>query len=228
MISSRPEEDLVPDACPLRRGPLVDGPGQARRRPLLGAPADLLAALPTVLIDRTGIDPGTRDDVMVGCVGDADEQSATPGRQAWLAAGYPVHVPSMTIERKCSSGQQALKFAQSILPSANDIVIAAGMSRWPGAHGLGPTGADPYGTGVTNRFPDMVPQGVSAELVADKWGVSRAQLDEYSARSHGRAAAVAADGGFGRRAEHRQLAEASAASAGRTRGRGAHRAGPLA
>jgi acetyl-CoA acetyltransferase family protein len=161
-------------------------------------PADLLAAVLVGLVERNGIDPGTVDDLMVGCVGGAGEQSATPGRQAWLAAGYPVHVPSVTIERKCGSGQQALEFAaQSIVAGANDLVIAAGiesMSRVP--MGSARMGADPYGTGVTNRFPDLVPQGVSAELVADKWGLSRAQLDEYSARSHERAAAVAADGGF--------------------------------
>jgi acetyl-CoA acyltransferase len=161
-------------------------------------PADLLAAVLTGLVDRTGIDPGTVDDVMVGCVGGAGEQSATPGRQAWLAAGYPVHVPSVTIERKCGSGQQALEFAaQSIVAGANDIVIAAGIeSRSRVPMGSARMGADPYGTGVTNRFPDLVPQGVSAELVADKWGLSRAQLDEYAARSHERAAAVAAAGGF--------------------------------
>jgi acetyl-CoA acyltransferase len=159
---------------------------------------DLLAAVLTGLVERTGIDPGTVDDVMVGCVGQAGEHSATPGRQAWLAAGYPVHVPSVTIERKCGSGQQALEFAvQSIVAGANDIVIAAGiesMSRVP--MGSARMGADPHGPGVRSRFPDLVPQGVSAELVADKWGLTRAQLDEYSARSHERAAATAAAGGF--------------------------------
>jgi acetyl-CoA acyltransferase len=159
---------------------------------------DLLAAVHTGLVERTGIDPGTVDDVMVGCVGQAGEHSATPGRQAWLAAGYPVHVPSVTIERKCGSGQQALEFAvQSIVAGANDIVIAAGlesMSRVP--MGSARMGADPHGPGVRSRFPDLVPQGVSAELVADKWGLTRAQLDEYSARSHERAAATAAAGGF--------------------------------
>jgi acetyl-CoA acyltransferase len=159
---------------------------------------DLLAAVLTGLVERTGIDPGTVDDVMVGCVGQAGEHSATPGRQAWLAAGYPVHVPSVTIERKCGSGQQALEFAvQSIVAGANDIVIAAGlesMSRVP--MGSARMGADPHGPGVRSRFPDLVPQGVSAELVADKWGLTRAQLDGYSARSHERAAATAAAGGF--------------------------------
>ena len=159
---------------------------------------DLLAAVIRGLVERTGIDPGTVDDVMVGCVGQAGEHSATPGRQAWLAAGYPVHVPSVTIERKCGSGQQALEFAvQSIVAGANDIVIAAGlesMSRVP--MGSARMGADPHGPGVRSRFPDLVPQGVSAELVADKWGLTRTQLDEYSARSHERAAATAAAGGF--------------------------------
>jgi acetyl-CoA acyltransferase len=159
---------------------------------------DLLAAVLTGLVERTGIDPGTVDDVMVGCVGQAGEHSATPGRQAWLAAGYPVHVPSVTIERKCGSGQQALEFAvQSIVAGANDIVIAAGlesMSRVP--MGSARMGADPHGPGVRSRFPDLVPQGVSAELVADKWGLTRTQLDEYAARSHERAAATAAAGGF--------------------------------
>ena len=159
---------------------------------------DLLAAVLTGLVERTGIDPGTVDDVMVGCVGQAGEHSATPGRQAWLAAGYPVHVPSVTIERKCGSGQQALEFAvQSVVAGANDIVIAAGlesMSRVP--MGSARMGADPHGPGVRSRFPDLVPQGVSAELVADKWGITREQLDEYSARSHERAAATAAAGGF--------------------------------
>jgi acetyl-CoA acyltransferase len=159
---------------------------------------DLLSAVIRGLVERTGIDPGTVDDVMVGCVGQAGEHSATPGRQAWLAAGYPVHVPSVTIERKCGSGQQALEFAaQSIVAGANDIVIAAGiesMSRVP--MGSARMGADPHGPGVRSRFPDLVPQGVSAELVADKWGLTRAQLDEYSVRSHERAAATAAAGGF--------------------------------
>src|SRR4051795_10834588 len=160
-------------------------------------PTDLLAGVITALVERTGVDPGDVEDLMVGCVSQGGEQSSTPGRQAWLAAGYPVHVPSVTIERKCGSGQQAVEFAaQGIAAGAYDIVIAAGiesMSRVP--MGSARMGADPFGPGVTARFPDLVPQGVSAELVADKWGLSRAQLDEYSARSHARAAAVAAAGG---------------------------------
>ncbi len=161
-------------------------------------PTDLLAGIITALVDRTGVDPGDVEDLMVGCVSQAGEQSSTPGRQAWLAAGFPVHVPSVTIERKCGSGQQAVEFAaQGIAAGAYDIVIAAGiesMSRVP--MGSARMGADPYGPGVTARFPDLVPQGVSAELVADKWGLSRAQLDEYAARSHDRAAGAAGAGAF--------------------------------
>lgn len=159
---------------------------------------DLLAGVLTGLVERTGIDPGTVEDVMVGCVGQAGEQSGTPGRQAWLSAGYPVHVPSVSIERKCGSGQQAVEFAvQGVLAGMYDVVVAGGvesMSRVP--MGSARMGADPHGPGVRARFPDLVPQGVAAELVADKWGLSRTALDEYAARSHERAAAAAAAGGF--------------------------------
>jgi acetyl-CoA acyltransferase len=161
-------------------------------------PVDLLAQVLTALVERTGIDPGTVDDLLVGCVGQNGEQSATPGRQAWLAAGYPVHVPSTTIERKCGSGQQAVDFAhQGIVAGAYDLVIAAGvesMSRVP--MGSARQGADPYGPSVRARFPDLVPQGVSAELVAQKWALSRGELDEYSARSHALADHARSSGRF--------------------------------
>jgi acetyl-CoA acetyltransferase family protein len=161
-------------------------------------PVELLAQTISALVERTGIDPGAVDDVLVGCVGQNGEQSATPGRQAWLSAGYPVHVPSTTIERKCGSGQQAVDFAhQGVVAGAYELVLAAGiesMSRVP--MGSARQGADPHGPGVRARFPDLVPQGVSAELVAAKWALGRAELDEYSARSHERAARTRSDGGF--------------------------------
>jgi acetyl-CoA acetyltransferase family protein len=161
-------------------------------------PVDLLAQLLSALVERNDIDPGTVDDVLVGCVGQNGEQSATPGRQAWLAAGYPVHVPSTTIERKCGSGQQAVDFAvQGVTADAYDLVIAAGvesMSRVP--MGSARQGADPFGPSVQARFPGLVPQGVSAELVAQKWGLTREQLDAYSARSHQLAAAARESGRF--------------------------------
>jgi acetyl-CoA acyltransferase len=161
-------------------------------------PSDLLARVLRALVERTGIDPAGVDDVLVGCVGQAGEQSATPGRQALLAAGFPTSVPATTIERKCGSGQQAIDFAwQGVVAGAYDVVIAAGvesMSRVP--MGSARMGKDPYGPGVTARFPVLPPQGVAAELVADKWGFSRAALDEYSARSHERAARARDAGWF--------------------------------
>jgi len=161
-------------------------------------PVDLLAQVLTALVNRNRLDPGIVDDVLIGCVSQAGEQSATPGRQAWLAAGFPTQVPSVTIERKCGSGQQAIEFAAAgIVAGTYDIVVAGGvesMSRVP--MGSARMDGDPFGPRVRERFPDLVPQGISAELVADKWHLSRAQLDEYSARSHARAAAARADGSF--------------------------------
>jgi acetyl-CoA acyltransferase len=178
------------------RSPMGRGKSSGALAPV--HPVDLLAQILAALVDRTGIDPGTVDDLLVGCVGQNGEQSATPGRQAWLSAGYPVHVPSTTIERKCGSSQQAVDFAhQGIVAGAYDLVIAAGiesMSRVP--MGSARQGADPHGPGVRARFPDLVPQGVSAELVAEKWGITRAELDELSAASHARAAQARTSGLF--------------------------------
>ena len=161
-------------------------------------PVDLLSQVLAALVARSRLDPGSVDDVLVGCVGQAGEQSATPGRMAWLAAGFPEHVPSVTIERKCGSGQQAVDFAvQGIVAGAYNIVIAAGvesMSRVP--MGSPRMGADPFGAGVRARYGDLVPQGVSAELVADKFGLSREELDAYSVQSHARAARTSSGGGF--------------------------------
>ena len=152
-------------------------------------PADLLGQVLRQLVDRSSLDAGLLDDVIIGCVGGNGEQSGTPGRQAVLSAGFPVHVPSVTVERKCGSGQQALDFAvQGVVAGAYDIAIAGGvesMSRVPMGSARGD--ADPFGEGVRERFPVLVPQGVAAELVAQKWGISRSELDEYSARSHARA-----------------------------------------
>ncbi|MDN3356341.1 thiolase family protein [Actinomadura sp. DC4] len=161
-------------------------------------PVDLLAQVFLRLMERTGIDPGQVDDVLVGCVSQVGEQSATPGRFAWLGAGLPVHVPSTTIERKCGSGQQAIEFAaQGIAAGAYDVCVAAGvesMSRVP--MGSGRLSSDPFGEFAAARFPGLVPQGVSAELIAAKWNIGRERQDEYSLRSHQRAHATAAGGGF--------------------------------
>jgi acetyl-CoA acetyltransferase family protein len=164
-------------------------------------PVDLLAQVLQALAARSDLDPGTVDDVLVGCVGGNGEQSATPGRQAVLAAGWPEHVPAVTIERKCGSGQQALDFAvQGVVAGAYDIVVAAGvesMSRVPMGSARGD--ADPHGPRVAARYsPGLVPQGISAELVAEKWKLTREQLDAYAARSHERAADASSSGAFAR------------------------------
>ncbi len=164
-------------------------------------PVDLLAQTFTALLDRTGIDPGLVDDVIVGCVSQVGEQSATPGRMAWLGAGLPEHVPATTIDRKCGSSQQAVSFAaQAIRAGDNDLVVAGGvesMSRV--AMGSARMGADPYGAQVAVRFaPGLVSQGVAAELVAARWQLSRTQLDELAVSSHERAAAALTAGAFAR------------------------------
>ena len=160
---------------------------------------DVLQPVLRALIERNHLDPGTVDDVIAGCVSQAGEQSAGVGRFAWLAAGYPDHVPSTTIDRKCGSSQQAVHFAaQGIMAGAYDIVIACGvesMSRVP--MGSARIGQNPFSPSVLARYaPGMIGQGVSAELVADKWKVTRDELDAYSAQSHQRAAAARAAGHF--------------------------------
>ena len=161
-------------------------------------PVSLLGQTFTALLSRTGIDPGTVEDIIVGCVTQGGEQSNIPGRHAWLGQGLPEHVPSVTIDRKCGSGQQAVDFAvQAVRSGAYETVIAAGvesMSRVP--MGSSRAGADSVGPQVSQRFPTLVPQGIAADLIARRWGLSRHQLDEYAARSHQRAADTARDGGF--------------------------------
>ncbi|GAA4671620.1 thiolase family protein [Nocardioides nanhaiensis] len=165
-------------------------------------PVDLLSQTLQSLMERSpALDPAEVDDVIVGCVSQVGEQSATPGRMAWLGAGLPAHVPATTIDRKCGSSQQAVHFAvQAIRSGEQDVVVAGGvesMSRV--VMGSARMGADPYGERVQARYsPGLVSQGVAAELVAARWKLSRAELDEYSVRSHELAAATQASGGFDR------------------------------
>ena len=163
-------------------------------------PVDLLAHSLRALADRAGIDPAQIDDVIGGCVDQVGEQAANTTRWAVLAAGFPETVPATTVDRQCGSSQQAVHFAaQGILAGAYDIAIACGvesMSRVPMGSNVLP-GSDPFGPGVADRYPDgLVPQGISAELIAAKWNLSRAELDEFSAASHQRAAAAQAGGLF--------------------------------
>ena len=160
---------------------------------------NLLAGVLKQIVARNKIDPGMVDDVIIGCVNQVGEQSGTPGRMALLAAGFPIHVPSTTIERKCGSSQQAVHFAaQGVMAGAYDIVIAGGvesMSRIP--MGSNRMSQDPAGPSVTELFaPGLVSQGVAAELISAKWGLSRKDLDAYSARSHQLAAKAQGEGNF--------------------------------
>jgi acetyl-CoA acetyltransferase family protein len=162
-------------------------------------PVELLAATLQALVERNRIDPGAVDDVLIGCVSQVGEQSNNPGRMALLAAGFPLHVPATTIERKCGSSQQAIHFAaQGIAAGAYDLAIAGGiesMSRI--TMGSARMGADIFGPTLTRRFaPGFVSQGVAAELVARRWRIGREEMDAYSAESHRRAEATRVSGGF--------------------------------
>ena len=140
---------------------------------------DLLAHSLKAVVERTGIDAALIDDVIGGAVSQVGEQSQNVTRTALLAAGYPESVPGTTVDRQCGSSQQAVHFAaQGVIAGAYDIVVAAGvesMSRVP--MGSSSVGRESLGVGFEERYPDgLVPQGISAELIAAKWGLSRTQL----------------------------------------------------
>ncbi|MUL47996.1 thiolase family protein [Mycobacterium sp. CBMA293] len=163
-------------------------------------PADLLAHTLRSVVERTGIDPVLVDDVIAGAVTQAGDQAANIARNALLGAGFPESVPGTTVDRQCGSSQQAISFAaQGVIAGSYDAVIAAGvesMSRVPMGAAVLP-GSNPFGVGLTERYPDgLVPQGISAELIAARWNFSRTQLDEFSAASHEKAARAAKDGLF--------------------------------
>ncbi len=164
-------------------------------------PVDLMAEVLSTLVQRTGFDAGLIEDVIVGCVSQVGEQSINVGRNAALAAGFPETVPGTTVDRQCGSSQQAIHFAaQGVISGAYDVVIAGGveaMTRVPlgSSYQQGP-GA-PFGSRMLRRYDNgLVHQGISADLVAQKWELSRAELDEFSLESHRRAARATAEGRF--------------------------------
>ena len=163
-------------------------------------PADLLAHSLRSVVERTGVDPVLVDDVIAGAVTQAGDQAANVARNALLGAGFPESVPGTTVDRQCGSSQQAISFAaQGVLAGSYDAVIAAGvesMSRVPMGAAVLP-GSNPFGVGMAERYPEsLVPQGISAELIAARWNFSRTELDEFSAASHEKAARAAKDGLF--------------------------------
>jgi acetyl-CoA acyltransferase len=163
---------------------------------------DLSAPVLEALVERTGIDPGVVEDVFWGCVSQVGEQTFNIARNAALAAGWPETVPGTTIDRQCGSSQQAVAFAAATVVSGQaDIVVAGGvesMSRVP----MGSTAGDgsagmPLGPKYLARYDGVHPnQGIGAEMMAERWNLSRTQLDEFSLASHEKAAKAQADGAF--------------------------------
>jgi acetyl-CoA acyltransferase len=163
---------------------------------------DLGAAALRALVDRGGIDPGRVDDVIMGCVSQTGEQAVNVARNAWLAAGLPEEVPATTIDRQCGSSQQAVQFAaQGIMAGGYDLVVAGGvesMTRVPMGSTMSGPGI-PFGPTMNERYQGrLVPQGMSAELITEKWGLTREEQDAFALRSHQRAAAAQDAGRFGR------------------------------
>lgn len=155
-------------------------------------PVELLAHTLRALVRRSGIDPALVDDVIGGTVDQVAEQAMNTTRYAVLSAGFPESVPATTVDRQCGSSQQAVHFAaQGVLSGAYDMVVACGvesMSRVPMWSNV-PPGADPFGPGVAERYPEgLVPQGISAELIAAKWAIGREHMDAFATTSHQRAA----------------------------------------
>ncbi len=157
-------------------------------------PADLLSEVLLALIKRNDLDPSLVEDVITGCVMQVGEQSLNVGRNAALAAGFPEDVCGTTIDRQCGSSQQAAHFgAQGVMAGAYDVVIAAGvesMTRVPMGASISSGVGFPFGTKMSTRYASvggLVPQGISAEMISDKWGLSREDLDAFGAMSQQRA-----------------------------------------
>jgi acetyl-CoA acetyltransferase family protein len=166
-------------------------------------PVDLAAEVLRALVSRNDLDPALVEDVIMGCVMQVGEQSLNVGRNAPLAAGFPETVVGTTIDRQCGSSQQAAHFAaQAVMAGVQDIVIAAGvevMTRVPMGASVQSGPGMPFGSKMVDRYAaggGLVPQGISAEMVADKWNLTREQLDAFSAESHRRAARATAEGRF--------------------------------
>ncbi|PRA80283.1 acetyl-CoA C-acetyltransferase [Microbacterium sp. MYb66] len=170
-------------------------------------PADLGAHSLKALVERTGIDPGALDDVIIGATDTIGGQSGNVGRSAVLVAGFPEHVPGVTIDRQCGSSQQAVHFAaQAVMSGVNDLVIAGGlqnMSQLPISSAM--VAGEAYGfttpfaesPGWQARYPDQeISQFVGAEMIAEKWDISREEMEQFALESHQRAAVAQDEGRF--------------------------------
>jgi len=165
-------------------------------------PVDLSAHVLNALVERAGVNPEVVDDVIWGCVSQVGEQTFDIARNAVLSAGWPLSVPGVTVDRQCGSSQQSVHFAAAGLVSGQyDVVVAGGvesMSRVPMGSSIGSTpGVNPSGSGLHTVFHDVPPnQGIGAEMMVERWGLTRTQLDEYSLGSHAKAAAAIDEGRF--------------------------------
>src|SRR5438105_2720078 len=174
---------------------------RGKRKGALAAvhPVDLLARTLTGSLERAGVSAKDVDDVIMGCVTQVGEQGLNIARGAVLAAGLPIEIPGTTVNRFCGSGLQAVNFgAQAVMSGAAQLVVAGGvehMTRVPmGSDALG--GEGPASPGLIEKWPNLVPQGLSAEMIAEKWGYTRRQLDEYAAGSQLKAANAIEKGHF--------------------------------
>jgi acetyl-CoA acetyltransferase family protein len=166
-------------------------------------PVDLVAHVVKTIVERNDVDPELIEDVIMGCVMQVGEQGVNIARNAALGAGLPESVVGTTVDRQCGSSQQAAHFAaQGVIAGAYDVVIAAGvesMTRVPmGASVVDGKYGFPFGSLMTARYPNLVPQGISAELISEKWGISREDNDRFSVESHLRAARAREEGRFDR------------------------------
>ncbi len=164
-------------------------------------PVDLLAEVLKAVVERNNLDPALIEDVIAGCVMQTGEQSVNVARNAALAAGFPESVPGTTIDRQCGSSQQAAHFAaQGVIAGVYDIAIAAGvesMTRVPMGVTMQQGPGIPFGPKMIERYDNgLVPQGLSAEMIAKKWGMTREQLDQYAVDSHARATRATEEGRF--------------------------------
>jgi acetyl-CoA C-acetyltransferase len=182
----------------------------ARRGGKLAAwhPADMAGEILNALLDRSGIDPGVIEDVIMGCVSQAGEQSFHIGRNAVMASRLPDSVPAVSVDRQCGSSQQALQFAaQAVMSGTQDVVIAAGVESMTRVPMGSPTilaakagiGVGPWSDRIKNRYGvTEFSQFTGAQMIADKYDLSREELDEYALRSHQRAAHATETGAFER------------------------------
>ncbi|WP_046299998.1 MULTISPECIES: thiolase family protein [unclassified Mycobacterium] len=162
-------------------------------------PAELSAQVLNGLVNRAGVDPALVDDVIWGCVMQAGEQALDIGRTAVLSAGWPETVPAVTVDRQCGSSQQSVHFAAAgVVAGHYDVVVAGGvesMSRTPMGSSLA-NGGRPYGDSFKARYSQTPNQGIGAEMMATKWGLSRTALDEFALASHDKAGAAQDAGAF--------------------------------